>query len=470
MSIFNRNKKSKLSNLLFRNYILSYLITTFILMITAFILIIIAAYLYMDDEYLVDNASTYMKDDYTQIDISKLVEKGGYMDIVNDKGDVIYSKGSRPNDKTNYSTKDFSIVFSSNYYDGFDSKYIYKTEYNEDKNFLLVIGIPKDQQSPIIKPKRRMKPRSFVIFSLTLSLLVFLISFIIYSKTSSRAFIKPLKALMEGVKRVSNGDYSTRIYLKSNNEFGELRDAFNTMAEKIEEQERLNIKSEEMRRRLILDISHDLKNPLSSILGYSDLLLKQNDLSSEEIDRYLLIINNNSIRANGLIQDLFDFSKLQSNDFKLTFNKVDMCEFLREIIAEYIPELEEKGFTYDFDIPEESVYLQVDEKHLMRAFRNIISNSLKYNPPGTSLLIRAYKSENKFLVKIKDNGIGIPKELKEDIFQPFTRVDSSRNSKSGGSGLGLTITKDIIEKHNGTIGLNCDTNKGSEFTIYFSII
>ena len=469
MSIFNRNKKSKLSNLLFRNYILSYLITTFILMLTAFILILTAAYLYMEDEYLVDDASYYMKDDYTQIDISTLIEKGGYMDIVNDKGEVIYSKGNKPDNKNKYNTKDFSTIFSSNYYDDFDSNYIYKSEYNEEKNFLLVIAVPKDQESHLIKP-RRMKPDSFMMFSLFLSLIVFLISFIIYSKASSKAFIKPLRALMEGVKRVSNGDYSTRIYLKSNNEFGELRDAFNTMAEKVEEQERLNIKSEEMRRRLILDISHDLKNPLSSILGYSDLLIKQKDLSKEELDRYLLIINNNSVRANSLIQDLFDFSKLQSNDFKLTFKKIDICEFLRELIAEYVPELEEKEFIYDFDIPEETAYLDIDEKHLMRAFSNIISNSLKYNPPGTSLLIKAYKYENKFLVKIKDDGVGIPKELKHDIFQPFTRVDSSRNSKSGGSGLGLTITKDIIEKHNGTIGLNCEVNKGSEFTISFSII
>ena len=109
--------------------------------------------------------------------------------------------------------------------------------------------------------------------------------------------------------------------------------------------------------------------------------------------------------------------------------------------------------------------LKIDEKHMYRALSNIINNSIKYNPDGTKVKISGKSSKNSFIITIEDNGIGIPASLQHDIFNPFVRVDDSRNSKSGGNGLGLAIAKDIIEKHNGTIELYSDINKGCIFVI-----
>lgn len=466
-------KKSKLSNLLFRNYILSYLLTTFILTITLIILIIFGASMYLDDYYIIDNylsenIPAFLKNDYSNLHTIPIEEAGGYVEIVNNSGDIVYSKGKTPNNRTSYSLTDFNAVLSGNYYDDPSSQFSYKTFYNGTDNLLLVIAIPKSHYTGLMN-SYKLKPSYFIVISAILSFFIFLISFIIYSKSSSKAFIKPLRALMEGVKKISTGDYSTRIYLKSNNEFGQLSDSFNNMAKKIQEEQKLKENSENIRKKLILDISHDLKNPLANILGYSEYILNNPNISQDEKDKYLVIINNNSIRANSLIQDLFNFSKLQSEDFKLNFKQTDICEFLREVIASYISEIEEKNFNYVFDIPDKSFYVNIDENHLIRAIGNLISNSLKYNSEGTVLIIKGFSLDKKFIIKIKDNGIGIPKELKENIFNPFVKVDVSRNSKNGGSGIGLSITKDIIEKHNGSISLECGLNEGAEFSIYLPL-
>src|SRR3712207_971422 len=136
---------------------------------------------------------------------------------------------------------------------------------------------------------------------------------------------------MDGVNNITEGDYTTRIKLKAKNEFGKLSDAFNLMTRRLEKETKLKEQSEEARRRLIMDISHDLKNPLASIRGYSDFLIKNLDLSDKEKIKYLSIIENNSIRVNDLITDLFELSKFESLDFTIDVQRVDICEFLREI-------------------------------------------------------------------------------------------------------------------------------------------
>lgn len=465
--MFTRCKKKnrkKLANLLLRNYIFSYITMTLILIVSIIIALVIGVSIYLKDEIHLESIEELMKDDYTQIDTSSIEKINGYMEIIDKNNNVIFSKGNLPEQKTSYSIKDYITLINSNAYDSTQSKYSYKAMYNSNKDFLLVLAIPKDS-SDLSTFRHKLHPRTFILFVILLDILVLALSFIVYSRISSKTFVKPLKKLMEGVRKFSDGNLSTRIDVKSENEFGELRDAFNSMAEKLQLEQESKNKLQEMNRRLVLDISHDLKNPLSIVLGYSDLIMKNSDLSKEDQDNYLKIIYNNSSRANMLIQDLFELSKLQSIDFKLQFQYKDVCEFLREIIASYIPELDEHEFIYDFIIPEEPYYLNIDEKHLNRALCNLISNSIKYNGPNTELKIQAFYLNDMFEITIQDNGIGIPRALQNDIFHPFVRVDSSRNSKSGGSGLGLAITKDIIEKHNGTISLISDENKGCLFKI-----
>jgi signal transduction histidine kinase len=309
-----------------------------------------------------------------------------------------------------------------------------------------------------------------------------LISVFIFSKITSKGFIIPLKNLSEGAIAIADGDYGRQVEFKDfnvNNEIGDLKDAFNTMSRKLNEEIELKNKADANRRQLILDIAHDLKNPITSAMGYSELLLKE-DISKDEIKRYSSIIHNNCKRANMLAVTLFEFSHLQREGFNLNLKQEDICEFMREVIADYIPKIEDSSFVYEFSIPDEKISVNIDNEHLYRAVSNILDNSIEYNKSGTRLQISISanlckvdnnKNDKEKYVKItiQDNGVGIPKDMINEIFNPFVRVDKARNSATGGAGLGLAIAKMIVEKHDGNIELESSEGNGCRFVVVLPI-
>jgi signal transduction histidine kinase len=300
----------------------------------------------------------------------------------------------------------------------------------------------------------------FILYLLLLALFA-----VIYSRITAVRITGPLQKLRESTKRLREKDYSARVDLNLNNEFADLQETFNEMAEKIEIETSLRQKSEEERKRLILDVSHDLKNPLTSTAGYAELCLTKTNLTTLELKGYLEIIRNNSLRASELLTDLFELSKLESPEYVLNLEKTDVSEYLRQICGEMLPTIEHSGFLYEFDIPEESIFSMCDIKEIDRVFHNLMDNAIRYNPEGTTISINMKEIGNKIVICFKDNGSGIPKEFSKDIFKPFVRVDSSRNSKTGGTGLGLSIAYKIIEAHNGELVLESDTKTGACFKI-----
>lgn len=236
------------------------------------------------------------------------------------------------------------------------------TRYLEEDKSLIVIGCP---YSEITKPNlvTQIIPHHYIVkFFVFCNVMVVLGIVYILAKKTSKEFIDPIKTLLRGVTEVSNGNYDIRIESKKINEFLELSNGFNNMAQTIQKEQEENRKLEKMREDLILDISHDLKNPLASIMGYSETLINEDKLTEEETREYLTIINRNSHRANKLINDLFEFSLYSNTDYKFNLVKNDVCEVLRQIIANFIPEFEYKEFIYYFDINEESCYVMMDEE------------------------------------------------------------------------------------------------------------
>ncbi len=344
---------------------------------------------------------------------------------------------------------------------------IYSLYVEKDKS-ILIIGCPYKE---VTKPNMITKiiPHNLIIKTLFIfNILIILFMVYVLAKLTSRVFISPIKTLLKGVTAISDGDYDVRISTDKKNEFGELSYGFNKMAEKIQFQTKERKKFEKMREELILDISHDLKNPLASILGYSETLLNES-LSKEEEIECLEIINKNSYKANKLITDLFEFSLYDNYTYKLKTKKSDVCEVLRNIIANYISEFEYKEFKYEFNINEGSVYAFIDEEKFTRAINNILDNKVKYNKNGNKIFVDTEIKDSNFYIVFGDNGEVMPNEYKEAIFNPFVRIDRSRNSKTGGTGLGLSITKKIITKHNGDIKV-LDSNEGTLFQIRIPII
>ena len=285
---------------------------------------------------------------------------------------------------------------------------------------------------------------------------------------TSKVFVNPIKTLLKGVIAISNGEYDVRIESERKNEFAELSNGFNKMAETIQYETNKREELEKMREELILDVSHDLKNPLASILGYSETMIN-NTLTEEEKNECLQIINKNSHKANKLINDLFEFSLYNNINYRLNLAKIDVCEFIRTLIANYIPEFEYKEFEYDFDIMEGPIFILADEEKLTRAINNIFDNKIKYNEIGNKIIVKTEIKEKYFYILLSDNGEIMPREYWERIFNPFVRVDESRNSKTGGTGLGLSITKKVILKHYGDVKI-IDSLEGTTFEIKLPLI
>ena len=161
---------------------------------------------------------------------------------------------------------------------------------------------------------------------------------------------------------------------------------------------------------------------------------------------------------------------MDSPDFALNPVKTDICEMLRQICAEILPLLERADFKYEFEIPENSIYALLDTAHFGRLIQNLADNAVRYNPKGTTVSVRLSVNDRTAVIDFGDDGIGIPGHFAQDIFKPFVRADDSRNSRTGGSGLGLSIAKKIAQAHGGDLILCEGDGKGTKFRITIPII
>lgn len=462
--------KGKISNQFLVNYALMFIISSTIA-VFAFILSDFANHV-ISTTLIKNNytAESLMQDDYNRIDTTKVVNNGGGVQVINSNYEVVLSKGLNTFSKDKLTVSEFTDFLTASQSKGIP--YSFNIEYNSEKQFWLIVTFPTSIRIDFAIVHNKDYPSVDtqnvigVIVSIVLFYLLLLaVSTVIYSKITSISIVNPLRKFADSAKRLRDGDYSVRVDLNLKNEFGELQDTFNSMAQKIEQEISLRKQSEENRKKLVLDISHDLKNPLSSIMGYSELCRKNSLLSKEELETYTKIIYENSVRANNLITDLFELSKMESSEFVISKSRVDVCEYVREEMGNAISIFDEAGFTYEFDIPEEEIFVMLDTDKMDRVFQNLTSNTVKYNPEGTKVTVSLFEDEDKIVIIFKDNGIGIPSEIAKNIFEPFVRGDSSRNSQTGSTGLGLAIVHKIISAHDGSISLITDEDFGCEFII-----
>ncbi|HHV72642.1 MAG TPA: HAMP domain-containing histidine kinase [Clostridia bacterium] len=418
-------------------------------------------------------ASAIIKKDYRQIDASAIVQSGGGVQVVDKEYRVVYSSGLDTIGKDRLTAEEFTTFLTESK----SKPYHYDILYQPEGEFWLIVTFPTsirlnfslvyNKEAAAGDFMRAGWVITFVVLSYILLLGLFAF---IYSRVTAASITVPLKKLCYGTKLLREGDYSARVDLRLRNEFAELQNTFNEMAARIEQEITLRKKSEEDRRRLILDISHDLKNPMASIQGYTELLMRKKGMTEPEGEEYLKVILNNSKRANRLLTELFELSQIDSPEFSLKLIKTDICEYIRQICGELVPQLEREGFRYEFDIMEESVFTLLDTNRFSRIIQNLANNVMQYNPQGTLVAVSLTVQNNQVVIDFSDDGIGIPAHLAVNIFNPFVRVDDSRNSKTGGSGLGLSIAKKIAEAHGGDLTLHPNENKGSTFRITIPVI
>jgi len=272
---------------------------------------------------------------------------------------------------------------------------------------------------------------------------------------------KKLNPIIDGIQKFKKGNLSTRIEVKSKSELDRIALVFNQMADTIEQ----NISElkgvDNLRRELISNVSHDLRTPVASIQGYAEtLILKQGKLSTEEENKYHEIIYKSCGRLQRLVEDLFELSKLQTNQIKLQPEPFSIAELVYDIANKYRILSQKKGINIDTVIDKNVPLVQADISLINRVLQNLIDNAMKFCHEGDSIRIEIDAKElEKVEVRVIDSGPGIKAE---DLSNVFQRYFKGRNDEHG-TGLGLAIVKKIIDLHNSQINVFSQYGKGAQF-------
>lgn len=298
----------------------------------------------------------------------------------------------------------------------------------------------------------------FGMFFLTLICLCGLITFI-YSKYTARKLNESLSYLKIMTEKIRKEEYDFPEYEENILEFAEVKESFFIMAKKINEEIEKTRRSEEVRKKLILDISHDLKNPLMSIDGYIELMLE--NIKADNKEKYLKIISENSKRANKLVMDLFELAKLESPEYAMELKIVDFAEILKNVLIERLNELECNEIATDFFIQDEEILIMGSETELRRVISNILDNVIKYHKEKSKFRVECKRHKNTVQITFSNDSALELKDTKK-LIEPFLRLQGSEELNAQGAGLGLSIVQKIIEGHNGVI---CCSGEEGEFKV-----
>lgn len=267
----------------------------------------------------------------------------------------------------------------------------------------------------------------------------------------NRKINRPLEVLNDGLMTLADGQRSQPIDYRGPQEFERICASFNQLALRLSQSEERRRQLETDRQKMLADISHDLKTPITVIQGYSKAIC-DGLIPGEKLPQYLQTIYQKSNSLTDLINTFYEYSKLEHPDFSLCPAQTDLCEFMREYLAAKYNELELSGFRLEVDIPETPLWCMLDAPVFTRVLENLTANALRHNPSGTAMFFCISLWEGNARILVADDGVGIPPKLAQNIFEPFVVGDESRNSRQG-SGLGLAVSRHIVEAHGGTIRL-----------------
>ena len=225
-----------------------------------------------------------------------------------------------------------------------------------------------------------------------------------------------------------------------------------------------HVKLDNMRKEFVADVSHELKTPITSIIGYADTLV-EGEYDKETQNQFLNVISNESRRMAKLVSDLLTLSKYDNNKNKFEKTEFDLGELTKNCIENVQMEIEKKNQKVECFVTADVPLVKADKFGLERVILNILTNSIKYTPENGNIKIYVGFVYNDAYIKVIDNGIGIPEEDLPRIFERFYRVDKARSRELGGTWLGLAIAKEIIEQNNGSINIKSEYEKGTEVVI-----
>lgn len=285
---------------------------------------------------------------------------------------------------------------------------------------------------------------------------LYLLLIVLFVLIVSNQLNKPLTLLRNAIEEFKP-ESDSHIEYEGPKEFMDIVDSFNNMSERLRESQLENNRLTDEKNKMLADISHDLKTPITVIQGYATAL-HDGLISEDQIQDYLNIINQKASSVADLINQFYEYSKLEHPEYNFELTPINLAEFIRELLVAHIDELIVNGYELEVNIPDNMVAkIMANEMQLKRVFENLISNTVAHTKAGTLLSFDMGIKDNMVLIRYQDNGGGISDDVADRIFEPFVVEDSARHKS--GSGLGLSIAKKIVEYHGGTICLERDVPK-----------
>ncbi|MBM7868766.1 signal transduction histidine kinase [Clostridium pascui] len=277
----------------------------------------------------------------------------------------------------------------------------------------------------------------------------------------ARRKIKYIKEITTGIQEISKGNLDFKVAERGNDEFKILAKNINKMSVELKNKIEDERRAEQTKNELITNVSHDLKTPLTTIIGYLTLVKDKNYDSEIAMNNYVERAYLKSLRLKKLIEDLFEYTKITNGVIKVNKTTVNIVELMDQLLGEMSILAKQNNLSFETEYSSHEIYVDVDSDLMARTFENILSNSIKYSYKelNSKIFISIIENKGKVNLSFENQGDTIPTEVLPLLFERFYRVDKSRNSKVSGSGLGLAIAKSIVELHGGIISAESEANR-----------
>ena len=292
---------------------------------------------------------------------------------------------------------------------------------------------------------------------------------IVYWRLMRRYRQMQLRHVIAELHYIASGHFDHRIPFKLSGQMQRVVESVNSLVDStinaMEEERRIERSKDE----LVTNVSHDIRTPLTSIIGYLGLIENKQYNNDEELLQYTHTAFLKANQMKSLVDDLFEYTKVRQAGVTLNIVPLDIGAMLEQVAASYELEASKKGMAIHADVPAEPLVIEADGEKLARVFNNLVSNALKYGAGGKNIYLKAMLvSEKELKVTIANDGEQIPQKSLEQVFDRFYRAESSRSRETGGSGLGLAIAQGIVERHHGYIYVTSDA-KLTEFIMHFPV-
>lgn len=302
------------------------------------------------------------------------------------------------------------------------------------------------------------------------AIIVGLVISVILSLLLAKTVITPIQHLTRAAEKVAAGDFSAKVDNQAKDEIGILTRTFNNMADQLEDNIDTLKKSEKMRRDFVANVSHELRTPITSIRSYAETLQESRGTLDEDTERHFLeVIVNESDRMTKIVQDLLTLSRFDAGSIAFDFQSFSFEKSVKDVYSAQLLEAQRRHHEFSLEFKSSIPDIRGDRTRIEQVLINMVSNAIKYTHDGGRIRMTAGQKDGEVWCTVRDNGIGIPKEDLEHIFERFYRVDKARSRESGGTGLGLSIAYEIVERHNGRFQVQSQKGRGTTITVILPV-